>query len=349
MSFLNLCFRTSPLSKLATRTAQNLKSVRTYARSHILKVTVCGGAGRVAKLVCLLLKQSPLIDELCVYDVADTVRFAKELAHVDTGCKVSAYTGKEYVKKALQNSKIVVILASSPKTAFLSYSAMFDPNALIMQELIEQFSYFCPKALLAIATNPVNSMVPLASEVLKAHGVYNPNTVFGITTTDVVRANSFAAEVQGLEPECVFVPVIGGHSDNTIIPVLSHAKPCNDFTNAELEKITLGVQSAHRDMIKAKFKESANLSCAFAISRFTLSLVKALRRKSDIIECAYVKSNVHPGTKYLATPLRLGPAGIQKNLGLPELSEYERCLLENAVPLIADDVIKGERYAKGLD
>lgn len=42
----------------------------------------------------------------------------------------------------------------------------------------------------------VNSTVPITSEVLKSHGVYNPNKVFGVTTLDVVRANSFIAEAK---------------------------------------------------------------------------------------------------------------------------------------------------------
>lgn len=49
-----------------------------------------------------MLKQSPLIDELCVYDVLPTCGFALELAHVDTKCKVSAYSGSETINMALQ-------------------------------------------------------------------------------------------------------------------------------------------------------------------------------------------------------------------------------------------------------
>lgn len=84
---------------------------------------------------------------------------------------------------------------------------------------------------MAIGTNPVNSLVPMACEVLKKGGSYNPNGVFGITALDTVRANTFVAHVQGLEPECVMVPVVGGHSSETIIPVLSQAKPCAEFSN----------------------------------------------------------------------------------------------------------------------
>lgn len=72
------------------------------------------------------------------------------------------------------------------------------------------------------------------SEVMKKYGHYNPFAIFGVTTVDVVRANKFVAEVLGLEPECVMVPIVGGHSDRTIVPILSKATPCNEFTNVKL-------------------------------------------------------------------------------------------------------------------
>jgi len=31
---------------------------------------------------------------------------------------------------------------------------------------------------------------------MKKHGVYNPNRVFGVTTLDIVRANTFVAELK---------------------------------------------------------------------------------------------------------------------------------------------------------
>ena len=42
----------------------------------------------------------------------------------------------------------------------------------------------------------VNSTVPIASEVLKRRCVYDPRRVFGITTLDVVRSNTFIAEAK---------------------------------------------------------------------------------------------------------------------------------------------------------
>jgi malate dehydrogenase len=61
-------------------------------------------------------------------------------------------------------------------------------------------SQVCPDAWVAIITNPVNSTVPVAAEVLKAHGRFNPATLFGVTTLDVVRARTFVAEICKVDP-----------------------------------------------------------------------------------------------------------------------------------------------------
>lgn len=45
--------------------------------------------------------------------------------------------------------------------------------------------------------------------------------IFGVTTLDVVRANTFIAEAKGLDVSTVSVPVIGGHAGITILPLLS--------------------------------------------------------------------------------------------------------------------------------
>ncbi len=52
------------------------------------------------------------------------------------------------------------------------------------------------QAILNIISNPVNSTVPIAAEVLKKAGVYQPNKLFGVTTLDVVRSTLQLLHVQ---------------------------------------------------------------------------------------------------------------------------------------------------------
>ena len=52
--------------------------------------------------------------------------------------------------------------------------------------------------------------------------------IFGVTTLDIVRSNTFVAEAKGLDVSKVNVPVIGGHAGITILPLLSqvHVHTC---------------------------------------------------------------------------------------------------------------------------
>lgn len=67
--------------------------------------------------------------------------------------------------------------------------------------------------------------MPIVAEVMKAHGVYDPNRIMGVTALDVLRANTFVAEAAGMPRGTVSVPVIGGHAGITILPLLSQVCP----------------------------------------------------------------------------------------------------------------------------
>ncbi|CAG9764100.1 unnamed protein product [Ceutorhynchus assimilis] len=345
MNFLSklysICFNKALLQR------QNHKMLtKSYSTgSGLLKVTIVGAAGKVGQPLALALKQSPLIDELCLHDLKPTTALGLELNHIDTRSKVTVYSGKDNLKLALKNTKVLAVVASAPGADTLSFEKMWMPNSEVIKEIMTEVRQYCPKALIAIATNPINSIMPLASEMLKKGGIFNPNGVFGVTSVDAVRANTFVANVQGLEPECVEVPVVGGHSTETIVPLLSQAKPCADFTNSEIEDITARIRMAHEDLIKLKPSESGALSSAFATARFIVSLIKALQGQPNVIEYAYVKSSVHPYLKYLSTPLLLGMYGVQKNLGFSKMTDYEQCMFDNAVTLIAKDIKRGEHSA----
>lgn len=99
----------------------------------------------------------------------------------------------------------------------------------------------CPDALIAIVTNPLNSLVPLAAGVLKKRGVYRPERLFGICQIDQMRAKRFYAEAIGQEPKKVYVPVVGGHGEITTVPLFSKARPNVPLTVEET--ITLINQS----------------------------------------------------------------------------------------------------------
>ncbi len=82
-------------------------------------------------------------------------------------------------------------------------------------------------------------------------GVYDKNKLFGVTTLDIIRSNTFVAELKGKLPTEVEVPVIGGHSGVTILPLLSQI-PGVSFTEQEAAELTKRIQNAGTEVVEAK-------------------------------------------------------------------------------------------------
>ena len=103
---------------------------------------------------------------------------------------------------------------------------LFKINAGIVRDLVKGIAETCPKAYILVISNPVNSTVPIAAEVMKQANVFDPKRLFGVTTLDVVRAETFVQDITGeKDPSKTVIPVIGGHSGETIVPLFSLAKP----------------------------------------------------------------------------------------------------------------------------
>lgn len=303
-----------------------------------------GASGGIGQPLSLLLKQSPLVTELSLYDIVNTPGVAADLSHMDTAAKVKGFAGPDQLKDSLSGAQVVIIPAGVPRKPGMTRDDLFNTNASIVRDLAQAIAEVAPKALIGIISNPVNSTVPIASEVLQKAGVYDPNRVFGVTTLDIVRSNAFIAEAKSLDPQKVSVPVIGGHSGITIIPLISQCKPSVSFPDDKLKALTERIQEAGTEVVKAKAGTgSATLSMAYAGARFAFSLIKGLNGESNVVECAYVRSDV-TAAKYFSTPVVLGKSGMEKNLGLGKLSAFEQKLLDAAIPELQKNIKKGEDF-----
>lgn len=115
---------------------------------------------------------------------------------------------------------------------------LFKINAGIVRDLVKGIAEFSPKAFILVISNPVNSTVPIAAEVMKNANVFDPKRLFGVTTLDVVRAETFVQAITGSkDPSKTTIPVIGGHSGETIVPLFSQAKPAVDIPEDKLDAL----------------------------------------------------------------------------------------------------------------
>ena len=309
-----------------------------------MKICVLGAAGGIGQPLSLLLKlQLPAGSELSLYDVAPfTPGVAVDLSHIPTDVSVTGYVGDD-VEAAMKDADIVVIPAGVPRKPGMTRDDLFNVNAGIVKNLIGTGAKACPKACFAIVTNPVNSTVPIAAEVLKAAGVYDKRKLFGVTTLDVIRSITFVAQTAGKSVDEVSVDVIGGHSGVTILPLLSSIAGV-ELSQSDIEALTPRIQEAGTEVVEAKAGAgSATLSMAQAAVRFTMSLVSALNG-TVVTECCYVQ--VGEDTRsFHAQPVVLGKDGVDSIPELPALSDYEQKLLEEMRETLDGNIHKGIEFA----
>ena len=309
-----------------------------------MKVCVLGAAGGIGQPLSLLLKlQLPAGSELSLYDVAPfTPGVAVDLSHIPTDVCVTGYVGDD-VQAAMQDADIVVIPAGVPRKPGMTRDDLFNMNAGIVKKLVGAGAKACPGACFAIVTNPVNSTVPIAAEVLKAAGVYDKRKLFGVTTLDVIRSNTFVAQTVGKSTDEVNVNVIGGHSGVTILPLLSSI-PGVELSQADIEALTPRIQEAGTEVVEAKAGAgSATLSMAQAAARFSMSLVAAMNGEA-VTECCYVQVG-DDSSSFHAQPVVLGKDGVDSIPEIPPLSDYEQKVLDDMRETLAGNIKKGIEFA----
>ncbi|KAL7547273.1 hypothetical protein ACHAWF_010609 [Thalassiosira exigua] len=340
------------------------------------KVAVLGAAGGIGQPLALLCKLSPEVSELSCYDIVGTPGVAADLSHIPTKSSTTGSLPSPVswppkpnggLEETLKGADVVVIPAGVPRKPGMTRDDLFNTNASIVRTLVEGCAEFCPDAMIAAArgvlrseldstgsaylspplpaprtaiiSNPVNSTVPIAAEVLKKAGVYNPKKLVGVTTLDVCRANTFVANSVGKDPKDVDVTVIGGHAGITILPLFSRVEGAN-FANEELEAITVRTQFGGDEVVAAKAGAgSATLSMAYAGFLFTENVLKAMRGE-DVTQCAYVESSLTEAP-FFASPVKFGKDGVEDVPPLGELSAYEQRWFDKMMPELKKQIQKG--------
>ncbi|XP_031783157.1 malate dehydrogenase 2, peroxisomal isoform X3 [Nasonia vitripennis] len=265
----------------------------TVCASKNLKVAIVGATGQTGRSLALCLKQSALIDELAVYDSHPTRGLLLELSHMDSRCRTivedeasttSACNGKRDLERALTGAKIVAITLDGES---------IREEAEYLEKILSGLLGCCPKALVALVSRRVNSLVPMLYELYKRAGLFEASSrIFGVVSLFATRANGLAAETLKIQPELSSVPVIGGGCPRSCVPLFSQTRPCADFTPEELSRLSEAMKSAEA-------AESSSLCLGFAAARFCISLCKAARRvhtctKDETLAAARGRDRIFP-------------------------------------------------------
>ncbi|CAL9728042.1 malate dehydrogenase, cytoplasmic [Monosporozyma unispora] len=251
-----------------------------------IKICVLGAAGGIGQSLSLLLKtqihylipsNSNKTINLSLYDINEEAinGVATDLSHIDTPINMTWFA-KGSIDKCLTGANIVVIPAGMPRKPGMTRDDLFNINAGIIRDLTDSIAANCDlsKVFVLMISNPVNQLVPVMHYRFKqlsngsSSGI--EKRIFGITKLDIVRASTFLkgehdkiSNISNLNMP--FVPVIGGHSGETIIPLFSQNNWSQDLSNDTIQTLIHRVQYGGDEVVKAKNgKGSATLSMAHA-------------------------------------------------------------------------------------
>jgi len=335
------------LNRIITNSTKNTNAVKFFSKTVSAKtnVAILGAAGGIGQPLSMQLKlQNPKIpiNKLNLFDIVNTPGVAADISHIPSQVKVEGFVGTEQLSDALKGMDIVVIPAGVPRKPGMTRDDLFNTNASIVKSLADACADNCPDAKLLIISNPVNSTVPIVAQALKNKGVYNKNNVFGVTTLDCLRARTFFAEVTGLNPETLNIPVVGGHAGTTILPLLSQNSANKQLDEKTVKELTHRIQFGGDEVVQAKDGAgSATLSMAYAGALFTTQMVHALQG-NEIVSCTFVESDV-TDAPFFASKVTLNKNGVGVVHNVGDISNFEQETLDALIP----QLIKS--YEKGVD
>jgi len=330
------------------------RSFSTSARSEVNTV-VLGAAGGIGQPMSLLLKQNRLVTRLSLFDIRGAPGVAADVSHVNTPSTCVGFAPENNgLEKALEGAELVIIPAGMPRKPGMTRDDLFNSNASIVRDLAQAVAKVCPKARIGVIANPVNSTVPIVAEVFKKAGVYDPKRLFGVTTLDIVRASEFVSKLAGSDPANTNVPVVGGHSGPTIVPLLSQLPEGKKIVSEGGEKLAAlvkRIQFGGDEVVKAKDGAgSATLSMAYAGADWADAILRSMNGEKNVKICTYVESPLYAdkGVTYFSSPVTLSSEGTVGTIHpIGEIDPTEQTLLEACLPDLQKNIAAGEKFIKG--
>ncbi|XP_032512419.2 malate dehydrogenase-like [Danaus plexippus] len=310
--------------------------------SRNYQVTVVGGASEIGQTVGLLLRTQPAITKLIIHDdLEHTPGVVLDLSHIPSGSALQGVVGGNSLEKFWTDSSIIIATGGVARSPGTSKETWFNANVDFIKTLSSRISKMSPMPFVGIATEPINTLVPMAAEIMKNHGEYDPKKMFGITILDKLKTEALYAAEAEKDPQNCNVPVIGGHSEKTLIPLLSQAEPKCNLDEKRIQEFTSRVRSSDSAILKSKCGWSPSLSVAYGAVAFTKCIMDALDGRTTQIQ-AYVENNDF-GTSYFSGLVTVDQNGVKEMQSYSNLSSYECQLLERSIEQLRKEVLMGKK------
>ena len=284
------------------------------------KVTVIGG-GMTGGAIAQRLVEKGIADVVIQDDpqFAGTLHHGKALDMTQSASwlgfetKITATDGWDDTA----GSDVVVCTAGAPRKPGMSREDLLNGNADIVRAKVKEAAKASPNAAIIIFANPMDAMCHVA---LEASGFPRERIIGQGGALDTARYRAFLSMETGITVRDVHAYVLGGHTDTTMVPIVSQARigglPLSSFLSQD--KIDAVVARTMRG--GAEIGELMKVSSAYyAPSAATVAMVEAILLDEDRLIPSAVLCKGEYGIKDIVCGVmcQLGAGGIKKTYETP--------------------------------
>ena len=283
-----------------------------------MKVTVLG-AGNVGATVANVVALKKFASEVVLIDIKEGVSEGKAMDMMQCSHALGFDTTVKGVTNdyaATANSDVIVVTSGLPRKPGMTREELVGVNAKIVKSVVEQALKHSPNAIFIIISNPMDAMTYLA---LKSTGLPS-NRVIGMGgMLDSSRFRyylSVALTEAGYPatPTDIDGMVLGGHSDKTMVPLVSIATLRGIPVTQLLSKEVLADVVQKTKVGGATLTGLLGTSAWYAPGASAATLVEAiaLDSKKVIPCCVYLEGEYGEKELCVGVPIVLGKDGFEK-------------------------------------
>lgn len=215
-------------------------------------------------------------------------------------------------------------------------------NADIFNLMIPEIIRYAPDAVFLIATNPVDIMTHLVTQIAAHHGIPQNRVIGSGTILDTARFRALLAKHLGVSSHSVHAYVLGEHGDSEVLywsgatvgtmalPVFS-ADRDRPITNEVTEQIDKGVRQAAARIIKGKGATYFGIGAGMA--RIASGIIN---NENAVLTCSQLHRNIESIENVtLSMPVILNATGVIDIL-MPILDKEEKEKLQRSACIIRE-------------
>jgi malate dehydrogenase len=226
-------------------------------------------------------------------------------------------------------SDVVVVTAGAPRKPGMSREELLKGNADIVRAKVEAAAKASPNAVIIIFSNPMDAMCHTA---LAASGFPRERIIGQGGALDTARFRAFLAMETGVSVRDVQAYVLGGHTDTTMVPVVSQARIGGLPVSSLLSQEKIDALVARTMRGGAEIGELMKVSSAYyAPSAATVQMVASILLDQDrLIPCAVLcKGEYGIQDVVCGVMCQLGAGGVKRTLEIP-VSDDEKAKIQKA-------------------